>query len=98
MNMSIFNGIIYTLNSGILFALVLSYWLMYKIENKKHILAILLFILSVLIFNIIGNVHTWSNFMTGGAYRVPFPWLRGLLMTFSSIFLLHTTWRMNIKK
>jgi hypothetical protein len=91
-------GIIYAINAAVLFTLVLSYWLMLRIEYKRHIFALFLFLISVFIFVVIGNVHIWSNWMMGSAFKVPYSWARGLIMLAASVFLLKTTWQNNIPK
>jgi hypothetical protein len=95
---TVLSGTIYAVNAGVLLSLTLSYWLMWRIEHKRHIFALFLFIASMLIFVIIGNVHLWSNWIMGTAYKVPYSWLRGLLVLCSSSYLLWTTWQRNIPK
>jgi hypothetical protein len=90
-------GLIYAISSAILLALILSYWLMWRLEHKRHILALLLFFISTLVSTIIGNVHIWSQLITGETYDIPYIWVRGLLTIAATSFLLHTTWNKNLK-
>jgi hypothetical protein len=70
---------------------------MWRIEHKRHIFALLFFLITVFVFVIVGNVHLWSNTFYGTVYKVPYAWIRGLLMLASSSFLLQTTWHKNLK-
>lgn len=89
--MTVLSAILYTITDLMLFVIIWTYTLAFVAKPKIHVLALLLFFISVFFLTMVATIDLWSLCATGDVFRFPFSYLRGLFLSLSSSFLFYTT-------
>ena len=89
--------IFYGLAFLIMLALCYSYWFAFFLSKKPHILALAMFMLAVTLQTFSAVWQLYSNLFIVIPLVLPGRLWRGIFLAISSLFLLYTTWRKQIK-
>jgi len=80
-----------------LFALTLSYYLMWKIEKKRHIFALFFFLFTIFLF-IGGEVNNLIFYDSHySSFCLSFILIKAIFLFLSSCLFLYSTWRKNLQ-
>jgi len=93
--MIMFSAIIYTLSVIMLSMISMSYLVALKMTPRLHILALLLFFLTVLLIAVTTVIKLWGIVLFGHHTTISTSEFRGVFLLASSSLLLYTTWKKN---
>ena len=79
----------------VLFGIIMSYFVAYRMQKRVYTLSLILFTSAVFVLSAISTYSTMNVIVDGTPPIIPFSALRGLFLLASSSFFLYATWKKN---